>query len=149
MTSTLSSKLSSSHYRTCDKTENYMGDAHRAHFKNILSTWRLQLLEEDASLARMLQDDSASGHSRQSIADPLDRAAQTIDQHLELRALRRLRKLLAKIDSSINLINHNEYGYCSTCGIEIGALRLQARPTATQCIDCKNLAELKARQNYG
>jgi DnaK suppressor protein len=149
MTSKPLSKLSSESYKKFDEPKTYMDDSHRAHFKSILSTRRLQLLEDDASLVRLLQDDSASGHSRQSIADPLDRAAQNVDQHLELRALRRLRKLVAKIDSSIDLINQNEYGYCNTCSIEIGTLRLQARPTASQCIDCKNLAERKARQSYG
>ncbi len=32
------------------------------------------------------------------------------------------------------------------CGVEIGIRRLEARPTATQCIDCKTLDEIRERQ---
>jgi DnaK suppressor protein len=47
------------------------------------------------------------------------------------------------------MISNGEYGYCETCGVEIGLKRLEARPTATQCIDCKSLDEIKEKQTRG
>src|SRR5258708_32629465 len=79
-------------------------------------------------------------------ADPNDRASQESDMALELRNRDRERKLIKKIDETIGKIDAGEYGYCESCGVEIGLKRLEARPTATLCIDCKTLAELRQRQ---
>jgi DnaK suppressor protein len=79
-------------------------------------------------------------------ADPNDRASQESDMSLELRNRDRERKLIKKIDETIGRIDANEYGYCDSCGVEIGLKRLEARPTATLCIDCKTLDELRERQ---
>jgi DnaK suppressor protein len=79
-------------------------------------------------------------------ADPNDRASQESDMALELRNRDRERKLIKKIDETIARIDANEYGYCDSCGVEIGLKRLEARPTATLCIDCKTLDELRERQ---
>ena len=79
-------------------------------------------------------------------ADPNDRASQESDMSLELRNRDRERKLIKKIDETIARIDANEYGYCDSCGVEIGLKRLEARPTATLCIDCKTLDELRERQ---
>jgi DnaK suppressor protein len=79
-------------------------------------------------------------------ADPNDRASQESDMALELRNRDRERKLIKKIDETIGRIDANEYGYCDSCGVEIGLKRLEARPTATLCIDCKTLDELRERQ---
>jgi DnaK suppressor protein len=79
-------------------------------------------------------------------ADPNDRASQESDMALELRNRDRERKLIKKIDETIARIDANEYGYCESCGVEIGLKRLEARPTATLCIDCKTLDELRERQ---
>jgi DnaK suppressor protein len=65
---------------------------------------------------------------------------------LELRNRDRERKLIKKIDETIGRIDANEYGYCDSCGVEIGLKRLEARPTATLCIDCKTLDEMRERQ---
>ena len=130
-------------------TGNYMDEAQRAHFKLVLSNWKLQLMEDDAGHAQTVTGGSLNGYVREIIADPLDQATQIADLQIELLTLGRLRKLIAKIDSSIDLIDHDDYGYCATCGVEIGILRLQARPTAIQCIDCKSLEELKERQTGG
>lgn len=127
----------------------YMDEAQRAHFRQVLSNWKLQLMEENVGLARTATSSALSGQVREVIADPLDQAARIVDLQIELLTLGRLRKLIAKIDSSIDLINHDDYGYCDTCGTKIGTLRLQARPTATQCIDCKSREELKAQQLSG
>ncbi len=130
-------------------TGEYMDEAQRAHFRQVLSNWKLQLMEENAGLARMTTSGALNGQAREIIADPLDQAARIVALQIELLTLSRLRKLIAKIDTSIDLINHEGYGYCDTCDIEIGTLRLQARPTATQCIDCKSREERKAQQLSG
>ena len=79
-------------------------------------------------------------------ADPNDRASQESDMALELRNRDRERKLIKKIDETIARIDADEYGYCDSCGVEIGLKRLEARPTATLCIDCKTLDEMRERQ---
>jgi len=79
-------------------------------------------------------------------ADPNDRASQESDMALELRNRDRERKLIKKIDETLGKINEHEYGYCNSCGVEIGLKRLEARPTATLCIDCKTLDEIRERQ---
>ena len=122
---------------------DYMNAAQRAHFRGLLANWKLQLLEEAAGTSRMMATGAAND------ADPIDRATQTEELHMEVRTQDRRRRLISKINSSIDLIDHDEYDYCEACGIEIGLLRMQARPTATQCIDCKSLEELKERQAHG
>jgi len=79
-------------------------------------------------------------------ADPNDRASQESDMSRELRNRDRERKLIKKIDETISRIDQGEYGYCESCGVEIGLKRLEARPTATLCIDCKTLDEMRERQ---
>lgn len=81
--------------------------------------------------------------------DPADRASQEEEFSLELRTRDRERKLIKKIDSTLELIENDDYGWCDTCGVEIGIRRLEARPTATQCIDCKTLDEIKEKQLGG
>ncbi|MBS3935086.1 MAG: RNA polymerase-binding protein DksA, partial [Sulfuritalea sp.] len=79
-------------------------------------------------------------------ADPNDRASQESDIALELRNRDRERKLIKKIDESLARIETGEYGYCEGCGVEIGLKRLEARPTATLCIDCKEIEERREKQ---
>ena len=79
-------------------------------------------------------------------ADPNDRASQESDIALELRNRDRERKLIKKVDEALGRIENGEYGYCNSCGVEIGLKRLEARPTATLCIDCKTLEELREKQ---
>ena len=78
-----------------------------------------------------------------------DRATQEEEFALALRTRDRERKLIRKIDKSIAEIDSGDYGFCETCGVEIGLRRLEARPTATQCIDCKTLSEIKEKQAWG
>jgi len=96
------------------------------------------------------QDIDRTVHTMQDeatiFADPNDRASQESDMSLELRNRDRERKLIKKIDETIQRIDAGEYGYCDSCGVEIGLKRLEARPTATLCIDCKTLDELRERQ---
>jgi DnaK suppressor protein len=122
------------------KGEEYMSDKMRAHFTGILNKWKLELMEEVDRTVHHMQDEAAN------FPDPADRASQEEEFSLELRARDRERKLIKKIDETLQLIEDNEYGWCDSCGVEIGIRRLEARPTATLCIDCKTLAEIKEKQ---
>ena len=123
--------------------EEYMSDAQLAHFENMLKAWKQQLTEEAESTKTYIQDESAA------LSDTNDRATQEEEFALALRTRYRERKLIRKIDKSLAEISNGDYGFCDTCGVEIGLRRLEARPTATQCIDCKTLSEIKERQNWG
>ena len=120
--------------------EEYMNDAQLEHFAQILKKWRSELMEEVDRTVHHMQDDAAN------FPDPNDRATQESEFSLELRTRDRERKLIKKIEEAIKNIEAGDYGYCETCGVEIGIRRLEARPTATQCIDCKTLDEIREKQ---
>ena len=122
------------------KGEEYMNAKQRTHFRKILESLKAELSEEIDRTVHTMQDEATV------FADPNDRASQESDMALELRNRDRERKLIKKIDETIGRIDANEYGYCDSCGVEIGLKRLEARPTATLCIDCKTLDELRERQ---
>lgn len=123
------------------KGEEYMSLMQRAHFKKMLSALKAELSQDIDRTVHEMQDDATV------FADPNDRASQESDISLELRNRDRERKLIKKIDETIARIDKNDYGYCENCGIEIGLKRLEARPTATLCIDCKTLEEQKEKQS--
>lgn len=125
------------------KNEDYMSDEQLEHFRQILLDWKQQLIGEADRTKSYIQDESSA------MPDINDRATQEEEFALALRTRDRERKLIRKIDKSIAEIDSGDYGFCQTCGVEIGLRRLEARPTATQCIDCKTLAEIKERQNLG
>ena len=120
--------------------EHYMNDNQMAHFRNLLETWKRDLMEEVDRTVHHMQDDAAN------FPDPNDRATQESEFALELRTRDRERKLIKKIDESLESLDNEEYGYCEVCGVEIGIRRLEARPTATLCIDCKTLDEIREKQ---
>ncbi len=122
------------------KGEAYMSAKQLAHFKKILEALKRELAGDIERTVHTMQDEATV------FADPNDRASQESDIALELRNRDRERKLIKKIDESIALIESGEYGYCDSCGIEIGLKRLEARPTATMCIDCKELDERREKQ---
>ena len=107
--------------------EEYMNEQQLEHFRQILLDWKQELMEEVDRTVRNLEE----GFS------------------LELRTRDRERKLLKKINETLEMIDEDDYGYCEACGVEIGIRRLEARPTATLCVDCKTLAELKEKQLGG
>ena len=125
------------------KGEEYMNEKQREHFRKILLAWRQELMEEADRTVHHLQDEAAN------LPDPNDRATQEEEFALELRARDRERKLLKKIEKAVDMIDKDEYGFCDACGVEIGIRRLEARPTAELCIDCKELAEIKEKQLAG
>jgi len=122
------------------KDEEYMSEGMRAHFAAILNAWKMELMQEVDRTVHHMQDEAAN------FPDPVDRASQEEEFSIELRTRDRERKLIKKIDEALQRIEDNEYGWCESCGVEIGLRRLEARPTATQCIDCKTLAEIKEKQ---
>ena len=123
--------------------EKYMNEPQREHFKSILLDWKSELMQEVDRTVSHMKDEAAN------FPDPADRATQEEEFSLELRTRDRERKLIKKIDSTMELIDQDDYGYCEACGIDIGIQRLEARPTANQCIDCKTLAEIKEKQEMG
>jgi DnaK suppressor protein len=122
------------------KAEEYMSAKMRQHFIQILTLLRKQIMEGADRTVTHMKDDAIN------YPDPNDRASQEEEFRLELRTRDRERKLLKKIEEALQLLNDKEYGYCEVCGVEIGLRRLEARPTATLCIDCKTLDEIREKQ---
>ena len=130
------------HYKP-KKNEEYMSEGQLEHFRQILLAWKAELMSEVDRTLNTMQDENTA------LPDVNDRATQEEEFAIELRTRDRERKLIRKIEQSIEAIKNDDYGFCETCGIEIGLRRLEARPTATLCIDCKTLAEIKEKQNNG
>ena len=120
--------------------EKYMSKSQTKHFIKILNEWKLELSNDIDRTVSHMQDELTA------YADPNDRASQESDMALELRNRDRERKLIKKIDGTLSNIDNDEYGYCNGCGEEIGLNRLLARPTATLCIDCKTLDEIREKK---
>ena len=120
--------------------EEYMNELQLKHFENILNFWKKELMHEVDRTVLHMQDDASN------FPDPTDRATQESEFSLELRTRDRERRLIKKIEDALKDISSGDYGFCETCGIEIGIRRLEARPTATLCIDCKTLDEIRERQ---
>ncbi len=119
--------------------EEFMSEKQVEHFRAILMAWKKQLMEEVDRTVSHMKDEAAN------FPDPVDRASQEEEFSLELRTRDRERKLLKKIAKSVVALDEEDYGYCGACGVEIGIRRLEARPTATLCIDCKTLDEIKEK----
>jgi DnaK suppressor protein len=122
-----------------EKGETYMSARQLKHFTGILNAWKSQLMKEVDRTIYDLQEVP-------NYADPIDRASQEEEFNLKLRERDRERKLIRKIDEALLRIEEGNYGYCDECGAEIGVRRLEARPTATQCIECKTIAEIREKQ---
>jgi DnaK suppressor protein len=120
--------------------EEYMNAKQLAYFRTMLEGMKRELSQDIDRTVHTMQDEATI------FADPNDRASQESDMSLELRNRDRERKLIKKIDETIGRIDAGEYGYCDSCGVEIGLKRLEVRPTATLCIDCKTLDEMRERQ---
>lgn len=124
------------------KGEEFMSEGQVAHFQAIL-----EALREDIRV-KMEVSKNQMKEEPENFSDPVDRASQEEELSLGLREQDRERKLMRKIEETLQLLKEGDYGYCQSCGAEIGLRRLEARPTATQCIDCKTLDELKEKQLY-
>ncbi len=126
-----------------EESEEYMSSAQQKHFKELLHAWRIRLSAKIDEAVSQLKDDP------KHFADLNDRATQEEEFTLELKARDREADLMIRIDEALKRLHEGEYGYCEECGIEIGIRRLEARPTATECIDCKTLSEMRQRQAGG
>lgn len=122
------------------KGEKYMNKKQQEHFRAVLLAWKNELEEEIARTVQQMRD------VPENPPDPNDRASQETDMSLELRSRDRERKLIKKIDEALERMETGDYGYCEVCGVEIGVERLEARPTAELCIDCKTLDEIREKQ---
>lgn len=122
------------------KNEEYMNEAQLEHFKRILGEFREELMEGVDRTVHHMQDEAAV------FPDPLDRASQEEEFGLELRTRDRERQLIKKIQEALDRIENDEFGYCEACGAEIGVRRLEARPVAELCIDCKTFDEIREKQ---
>lgn len=120
--------------------EEYMCEAQKEHFRLILNTMRRQLMEDVDNTVNNMRDDD------KNLSDFTDRASKEETLSIMLRTRDREGKLLKKIEESIDRLEHDDYGYCEACGIEIGIRRLEARPTAVLCIDCKTIDEIREKQ---
>ena len=125
------------------KNEKYMSVSMKRHFVAVLLLWKEHLLDEMQKTFNHLKTKG------ETYADPVDRASQEEEFAFELRTRDRERKLISKITVSLDKIKQDDYGWCDSCGDEIGIKRLEARPTATHCIDCKTLDEIKEKQLNG
>ena len=123
-----------------DAGEEYMSEQQKDHIEKILVAWRQSLMEEVDRTVTHMKDEASN------FPDPSDRATQEEEFSIELRTRDRERKLIKKIEDALERLGEEDFGYCEACGIEIGLRRLEARPTATLCIDCKTLDEIKERQ---
>ncbi|MFS0825898.1 RNA polymerase-binding protein DksA [Pseudomonas phoenicis] len=121
------------------KGEEYMGEPMRTHFTKLLTAWKGELMQSVDRTVDHMKDEAAN------FPDPADRASQEEEFALELRNRDRERKLIKKIDKTLQKILDEEYGWCDSCGVEIGLRRLEARPTADLCFDCKEIAEKKEK----
>ncbi|HAT49389.1 MAG: RNA polymerase-binding protein DksA [Magnetococcales bacterium] len=119
--------------------ETYMAPQQRAFFYRLLAEWRRQLLDDATKTVAVMTEEKAA------FADPADRATLETDRNFELRTRDRERKLISKIERTMETIEADDYGYCEECGVEIGLRRLEARPVTDQCISCKTRAEHKER----
>jgi len=123
-----------------EKGEEYMNDDQLEHFRNILTAWKNDLMEEVDRTVHHMQDEASN------FPDPNDRATQESEFGLELRTRDRERKLLKKIAQAIGRTEDASYGYCEETGEEIGLKRLEARPVATLSVEAQERREVAERQ---
>ncbi len=122
--------------------EAYMSEGQLQHFQQILLLWKKDLMVDVDKTVHHMRDDAAN------YPDPNDRATQEEGFTIELRTRDRERQLIRKIDMALKTIETGEYGFCVSCGEDIGIRRLEARPTATKCIDCKTRDEMREKHSF-
>ncbi len=117
---------------------DYMNDEQLAFFR-----YRLQRMEQEL----LANAGETTEHLRETVIvpDPADRATIEEEHALELRTRDRERKLLKKVQASLQRIDSGEYGFCEETGDPIGIPRLLARPTATLSLEAQQRRELKQK----
>jgi len=122
------------------KGEEYMSKEQLEHFRNILLTWKQDLMQEVDRTMLHMKDEAAN------FPDPNDRATQESEFSLELRTRDRERKLIRKIDEALKRIEDGSYGFCLETGEPIGVKRLEARPVATLSVEAQERRERREKQ---
>ncbi len=122
------------------KKEQYMCQNHLAYFRQKLTKWRAELVDESRETINNLQQEV------RDVGDEAERATRETENSLELRTRDRYRKLINKIDKAMINLDDGDYGYCEETGEKIGLARLEARPIATLCLDAQERWELRQRQ---
>ncbi|HAS62492.1 MAG TPA: RNA polymerase-binding protein DksA, partial [Vibrio sp.] len=89
--------------------EEYMSPVQTDHFRKILQAWRNQLREEVERTVHHMQDEAAN------FPDPVDRASQEEEFSLELRNRDRERRLIKKIEKTLNKLEDDDFGFCESC----------------------------------
>lgn len=120
--------------------EEYMSPRQLQYFRNKLSTWRVDLVEESRQTIESLRDEV------RDVGDEAERATRETENSLELRTRDRYRKLIAKIDKALKRIEEGRYGFCEETDEEIGIDRLEARPIATLSLDAQERWEHRQKQ---
>jgi len=137
-------------YQT-EPDEEYMSAHQKKHFANILTLFKQELMQGNEKARERLRHDSII------VSDITDQASQEANRQLDLRVQGREYRLIKKIDAALMKLIHDQqleqsgqkgdkYGYCDDCGGQIGLRRLEARPTANLCFDCKTLEEMREKQ---
>ena len=109
--------------------EKYMCAKHLAFFKKKLTDWKADLIKtNNEALYNSSMDDNSTS------ADIVDQASSYTEKNVEMRAINRQIKLISKIDSALNRIKNETYGFCEETGEPIGLKRLMARPVAKYTI---------------
>ena len=119
--------------------DEYMNDKQMAYFRLKLTLLKQDILASAGQTTEHLREDTVV------VPDPADRATIEEEHALELRTRDRERKLLKKIEQSIQRIDAGDYGFCDETGEAIGVGRLLARPTATLSLEAQQRRELKQK----
>jgi DnaK suppressor protein len=120
--------------------EEYMNPQQIEYFRQKLTVWRDELVEESRETISNLQSEV------RDVGDEAERATRETENSLELRTRDRYRKLINKINKTLTRIDDGDYGYCEETGEEIGLKRLEARPIATLCLDAQERWEIRQKQ---
>lgn len=122
------------------ENEEYMNSKQLEYFKQKLTVWRDELVEETRETIDNLQAEV------RDVGDEAERATRETENSLELRTRDRYRKLINKINKTLIRLDEGDYGYCEETGEEIGLQRLEARPIATLCLDAQERWEIRQKQ---
>lgn len=79
------------------------------------------------------------------LADDSDKTSSEMEQSMRLRLRNREALYIKKIDAALSRMDEGKFGLCDGCGGDIEMRRLQARPTTTLCVECKELEERREK----
>jgi RNA polymerase-binding protein DksA len=112
---------------------------------------REQLLGEAARLGAIV--DQIDRHERESLSEAsgenvyrdhmADQGSATFERELDMTLEENERTGLEEIRSALARMDADTYGVCTTCGAEIPAARLEAVPSASLCMTCKQAEETR------